>query len=166
MWICRKIVLAIGLSLVVVAARIQAAEHGRPEDKHDHHYHLNMAEVFVGGIYEDGEHGSEDGFAVGLTYERRFSKLLGVGGFCEYAFGDFDSWAIGVPLFIHPHKGWRFAIAPGMEHRDSDNEFLFRTGVAYEFELSERWAMIPEFNVDFVDGDESYAVGVSFGFGF
>ena len=109
---------------------------------------------------------SENGFTIGLTYERRFSELLGIGGFYEYAAGDFDKWSIGVPLFIHPHEGWRFVLAPGLEHRHGDDEFLFRTGVAYEFELSERWVMVPEFNVDFVDGEEAFAFGLSFGFGF
>ena len=69
------------------------------------------------------------------------------------------------PLFVHPHEGWRLALAPGLEHRHGDDEFLLRTGVAYEFELSERWVMIPEFNVDFVDGEEAFVFGLSFGFG-
>ena len=89
-----------------------------------------------------------------------------MGGFYEYAAGDFDKWSIGFPLFIHPHAGWRFVLAPGLEHRHGDDEFLFRTGVAYEFELSERWVMSPELNVDFVDGEEAFAFGLSFGFGF
>jgi len=125
-----------------------------------------MLEIFLGNTYEDPEHGDENGFTVGLVYERRFSELLGIGGFYEYAAGDFDKWSVGVPLFIHPYEGWRFALAPGLEHRHGEDEFLFRTGVAYEFELSERWVMVPEFNVDFVDGEEAFAYGLSFGFGF
>jgi hypothetical protein len=152
--------------LLAVAFTAAAAEQGHGQHEEARHYHVNTAEVFIGGTYEDGEHGSEDGFTVGLTYERRLSELLGVGGFYEYAAGDFDKWSIGVPLFIHPYGGFRFELAPGMEHRDGDDDFLFRTGVGYEFELSERWMMMPEFNVDFVDGDESYVFGVSFGYGF
>jgi hypothetical protein len=53
-----------------------------------------------------------------------------------------------------------------LEHREGETEFLFRAGVAYEFELSERWAVIPEVNVDFVDGEEAFVFGLSFGFGF
>jgi hypothetical protein len=47
-----------------------------------------------------------------------------------------------------------------------EDTLLFRTGVAYEVELAERWALIPEFNVDFVDGQQSYVLGVSVGLGF
>ena len=166
MLIYRKTVLTTVLCLLVTAARIPAAEHTRGEHHPGRHHYTNIAEVFLGGTYEDGEHGSESGLTIGFAYERRISELLGVGGFYEYAAGDFDKWSIGVPLFVHPYKGWRFVLAPGMEHRDSDNEFLFRTGVGYEFELSERWVAIPEFIVDFVDGEEAYVFGVTFGFGF
>ena len=135
-------------------------------DHESGHYHVNMIELFLGNTYEDSDHGSENGFTFGLTYERRLSELIGVGGFFEYSEGDFEMWSVGVPLFIHPYAGWRFTLAPGLEHRDGDDEFLFRTGVAYEFELSENWFMLPEVYVDFVDGEETIALGVSFGFGF
>jgi hypothetical protein len=59
----------------------------------------------------------------------------------------------------------RFVLAPGLEHRDDENEFLFRAGVAYEFEIG-RWSIAPEFNVDFVDGEKAYVYGLSFGWGF
>ncbi|MHC4325071.1 MAG: hypothetical protein ACYSUX_12475 [Planctomycetota bacterium] len=158
---CWRVVLVSAVYLAVAAPQLYAAE-----QTHSTHHHLNMAELFLGNTYEDSGHGSKNGFSIGLTYERRFSELLGFGGFYEYAAGDFDKWSIGVPLFIHPHEGWRFALAPGLEHRHGKDEFLFRAGVAYEFELSERWIMMPEFNVDFVDHEEAFVYGLSFGFGF
>ncbi|MHC4573319.1 MAG: hypothetical protein ACYS76_04190 [Planctomycetota bacterium] len=166
MWTYWKGFWATTFCLMVIAFTAAAAQQEHGEHEQARHYHINMAEIFLGGTYEDAEHGSENGFTVGFTYERRLNELLGVGGFYEYAAGDFDKWSVGAPLFIHPHEGWRFALAPGLEHRDGDDEFLFRTGVGYEFKLSERWVMIPEFNVDFVDGEEAYVFGVSFGFGF
>ena len=163
---CWKVALVIAVYLSVVVPQLFAAEQTHTKHQDSDHYHLNMLEVFLGNTYEDSEHEDDNGFTVGLTYERRLSDLLGIGGFYEYAADDFDKWSIGAPLFIHPHKGWRFALAPGLEHRHGDNEFLFRTGVAYEFKLSERWVMIPEFNVDFVDGEEAFVFGISFGFRF
>lgn len=59
-----------------------------------------------------------------------------------------------------------FEVFLGNTYVDSDDEFLLWTGVGYEFELSEKWVMFPEFNVDFVDGEESFAYGISLGFGF
>jgi len=130
------------------------------------HYHTNLVELFLGNTYEDGDHGSENGFSVGLVYERRLDKLFGIGGFYEYVAGDFDKWSVGIPLFIHPYKEFRFTLAPGLEHRNGDDEFLFRLGVGYEFKLSKRWVWMPEFNVDFVDGQEAYVFGLAIGYGF
>lgn len=59
-----------------------------------------------------------------------------------------------------------FEVFLGNTYVDSDDEFLLLTGVGNEFELSEKWVMFPEFNVDFVDGEESFAYGISLGFGF
>ena len=67
---------------------------------------------------------------------------------------------MGLPLFIHLDKDFRFLVAPWLEHKDSENEFLFRTGLAYEFEFGS-WAISPEFNVDFVDGEEALVYGLS-----
>ncbi len=152
--------------LTAISASLFAAEQEHETHQDSEHYHSNLVELFLGNTYEDADHGSENGFTIGFTYERRFSKLLGVGGFYEYAAGDFDKWSVGAPLFIHPYKGFRFALAPGLEHRDGDDEFLFRTGVGYEFELSERWIIMPEFSVDFVDGEESLVFGFVLGYGF
>jgi len=161
-----KVALISIVYLAVTSPQLFAAEQTHATHQDSEHHHLNILEIFLGNTYEDAEHGDEDGFTVGLVYERRLSEFLGIGGFYEYAAGDFDKWSIGVPLFIHPHEGWRFVLAPGLEHRHGDDEFLFRIGAAYEFELSERWVMIPELNVDFVDGEEAFAFGLSFGFGF
>jgi hypothetical protein len=161
-----KLVLASAACVTVMAPAGRTAEHAPESHESSPHYHPQVLELFLGDTYEDGEHGDEHGFTVGLTYEYRFAELFGTGGFVEYACGDFSAWTAGVPLFIHPYKGWRFALAPGLEYKDDEGEFLFRIGVAYEFELSERVVLMPEFNVDFVDGEELYVFGLSFGWGF
>ena len=154
------------LPFSVIVTDCSAAKPAHTTDSETRQHHRNMVELFIGNTYEDAHDEAENGFTAGLTYERRLSDLLGVGGFYEYAGSDFEKWSIGAPLFIHLYKGWRLTLAPGLEHREDDDEFLFRTGVAYEIELSERWALIPELNVDFVDGEQAYVFGLSFGFGF
>lgn len=161
-----RLILASAVCVVVMAPAGLAAEHVPESHEGTHHYHPHMLELFLGDTYEDGEHGDEHGLTVGLIYEYRFSELFGTGGFLEYACGDFSAWTGGVPLFIHPYKGWRFALAPGLEYRDDEEEFLFRAGVGYEFKLCERSVLMPEFNVDFVDGEELYVFGLAFGLGF
>jgi hypothetical protein len=153
-----KIILSVAVFLVTMPLEIPASgnEHGDHEEFHPHRLELSL-----GNTHEHGE----DGFTVGLKYEYRLQELFGIGAFWEYAAGHFDKWNAALPIFIHPYRGLRFVLAPGLEHRDDENEFLFRTGVAYEFEIG-RWSITPEFNVDFVDGEEAYVYGLSFGWGF
>ena len=161
-----KIALVSAIYLIITASHLLAAEQTTATHPDAGHHHQSVVEFFVGNTYEDSHHGSENGFTVGFTYERRLSALWGVGGSYEYAAGDFDKWSIAVPLFIHPYKGWRFELAPGLEHKKSEDAFLLRIGAAYEFMLSNRWMLIPEIAVDFVDGDEAIVYGLAFGFGF
>lgn len=50
---------------------------------------------------------------------------------------------------------------------ESETSFTFRVGAGYEFELSRRWSLAPEFNADFISGKRATLVyGLSLGFGF
>jgi hypothetical protein len=155
-----KIILSIAVFLVAMPLEIPASEkeHGGHEESQ---HHRNRMELFFGNTHEHGE----DGFTVGLSYGYLLQEFIGVGGTFEYATGHFDKWSVTVPLFMYPYGGLRFALAPGLEHREGENDFLFRVGVAYEFEIG-RWSISPEFDVDFVDGEKAYVYGLSFGWGF
>ncbi len=122
----------------------------------------NRVELFLGNTHEEGE----NAFSTGLSYEYRMHEFLGIGGLVEFAGMNAREWVFAIPLLIHPYKGLRFALAPGlMLPKEDKNEFLFRVGVAYEFEIG-RWSITPEFNVDFVGGEEALVYGLSFGYGF
>jgi len=103
---------------------------------------------------------------MGTKYEYHFSETNGVGGLIEYSSGELDSWVIAVPLFIHPYKGLRLLGAIGFDERNNDTEFLFRAGIGYKFKINDKWNIIPEFNYDFVEGDEKYGYGVIFNYEF
>jgi carbohydrate-selective porin OprB len=113
----------------------------------------------VGFFVGNRDEGSSNGFTVGAEYEYRLSKLLGIGGFAEYAGGDFDSLVLGVPVTFHPLAGWAFQLAPGVEF-NSGTELLFRIGAGYEFEISPQWSLVPKLSVDFVDGDSVFVYGL------
>ena len=117
----------------------------------------NAVSVAVGNT----QNGSLNGATIALGYERRLSPLIGVGGFAEYAGGDFGVATVGAKLLMHPHAGWEFKLAPGVEFDGGERDFLFRVGVAYEFEIVPRWSLAPEVNVDFVDGERQLVYGVS-----
>ena len=82
-----KVALVGALYLAVAAPHLFAAEQTQATHQDSGHYHHNVVELLLGNTYEDTDHGSENGFTVGYTYERRLSELLGVGGFYEYAAG-------------------------------------------------------------------------------
>ena len=155
--------LLVAVFWVMIPVKIWAGEAERNHKKETPEHHHGV-ELFLGNTQDDGE----NAFSIGLTYEYRLSELFGIGGLIEYAGEDFREWILAVPFFLHPYKGWRFLVAPGIDidDEDGDNNFLFRAGAAYEFEIAERWSITPEFNVDFVDGDEVLVYGLSFGYGF
>jgi len=129
-------------------------------EEEEAHERRNTTELFVGGAYES----SENAFVVGLAHEYRFHRYLGIGGFAEYMTSPFEKWSFGVPLFVHPWRGIRLQVAPGFEHHDGEDEFLFRVGAGYEFELSHHWRLIPEVLGDFVDGERAILYGVTIGY--
>lgn len=112
--------------------------------------------VFVGNT----QNGSSHGFTFRGEYEYRLTKLIGVGGLAEYASGDFNSLKLGVPVTFHPLGGWAFRLAPGLSFNSGTN-LLFRIGAGYEFEIAPRWSLVPEFNVDFVDGETELVYGLT-----
>lgn len=151
---------AAALMLAMVFISPSAAQEVHEIHGEGHHYR-HRVELFLGNSHHDGE----NGFTVGLTYAYRLHKMLGIGGLVEGVAGDFEEWVFAAPVFIYPYRGLRFVGAPGLSHEHGENEFLFRTGVGYEFEI-DRWSITPEFNVDFVDGNQTFVFGVSFGLGF
>jgi len=156
-----KILFFLLVAAIIVPNEVMAEEETQSEHSSEFEHRHSVA-FFMGNTHD----GSEDGFSVGLDYEYRLSETNGIGGLIEYASGELDSWVVAAPLFIYPYKGLRLVVALGFEYGHSETEFLVRTGIAYEFEMGERWTITPKFNVDFVDSEEKYVYGVAFGYGF
>jgi len=142
------------------------------EEEHagsDHSLHKHHVALFLGNTQD--EHG-DSGISVGVDYEHRINKWLGVGGFVEYAGGDLENLRIGIPLFIHPYKEWRLLAAIGGEiykdqvSNEKDRGFVFRTGVGYLFPVGKDITVAPEFFVDFSEHETLFTYGLSVGYGF
>lgn len=154
--------MALCLLLITFVAGPALSEESADGHHEEGHEDSNDVGLFLGGSH----HKDENGFSVGLDYEHRLNAIFGAGGLVEYTAGDFDSWVIAPSLFIHPYKGFRLILAPGVETKESKSNFLFRTGLAYQFEIGNKWSISPEYNVDFVHGETVHVYGVSFGLGF
>lgn len=126
-----------------------------------HPFRVNTVALFVGMASE----GSRDnGVALGLEYEHRFSAAFGIGALAEHTYGDLDTWVLALPFAFHSGP-WKFYLAPGMEYRHSHREPMVRLGGEYGFHYG-RWEISPQIDVDLVAGEKIYVMGLTFGRGF
>jgi len=104
-----------------------------------------------------------DGGTVGLGYERRLSRLIGVGAFAEYVFGESQVPVVGAGVYLHPTEKFRVGLAAGAEF-DEETEALFRVGVAYRVWRYRRIKVTPAVNLDIVrNKDPVIVLGIEFG---
>lgn len=133
-----------------------ADERGGGESDGDE-YHEHTVAFFVGAAEEGAR---EDGIAVGVEYEHRRSRRFGIGVLLEHTFGDVDTWVFAVPFAYHGGR-WKVYAGPGVEDGQEDNETLLRVGGEYGFEVGD-WEIAPQLDVDFVEGEETWILGVTF----
>jgi hypothetical protein len=130
-----------------------------PEAHEEHH--KNLLALFIGFASEDRR---ESGFALGLEYERRLNRKFGIGILAEHTFGDIQTNVYVLPLALHTGP-WKFYVAPGIEHSKLGNENMLRIGGEYAFEVG-HWEVSPQIDLDFVEGDRIFVIGVTIGKGF
>ena len=70
-------------------------EEGHEEQGHEGGHHRNHVALFLGITHE----GEENGFTVGIDYERRITARIGVGAIFDYASGDFRTTVLGAAAF-------------------------------------------------------------------
>jgi len=125
--------------------------------------------VFVGvGVEKDHGH-SESGTALGFKYELRFHQAWSACVDLEKLNGSETdrSEVVALTLGFHPTENWRLFFGPGYEFHGKKDKALFRTGIAYEWELKNNWSLSPEVIADFVDGGaKTYVAGLSLGYHF
>ena len=168
MFVHRSCLLVIALITgAAPVATTNAAEHEHEgEDAHEeshaasHEYHANTLGLFLGVTQE----GRAEDFTIGLEYERRLNKSFGIGAVAEYVSGDLDFWVYAVPFAYHTGP-WKFYVAPGIEDGEEDSDFLVRVGGEYAFELG-KWEVSPQIDLDFVDNNEVWVLGIVIGRGF
>jgi len=123
-----------------------------------HHLSILLADTRI-----DGEGNNS---TLGIDYEYRVSPLIGLGAVIEHAYGGLDATTLLAVADIHIYEGFTMQVGPGFEHRKSENVFVARAGILYEFEY-ENFTMSPQLHWDFHQGEASAMVaGFAIGFSF
>ncbi len=145
----RALPLAVSLALPVMAQEHDVAVH-------DHHEPHSVIGVFIGDTTED----RRDGLTLGLEYEYRATKRLGVGFTAERVSGDFDTTVFALPVALHEGP-WKVYAGPGIERGEEGDEPLLRVGLEYGFHVGE-YEISPQIDMDFVDGERLFVFGAVF----
>jgi len=155
--------LLLALLLAGLAAPPVNAEEGESEVWEKHPHHLS---VITGGTHDH----DETAFTLGLDYEYRVNRLLGLGTVAEYAFHHLDSWTILAVADVHVWRGLALQTGPGIEIVDEDEgheeEFVYRAGLLYEFELPRRFTVSPQVHYDVGTGINALVFGLAVGVNF
>ena len=155
-------VLALPLALASALGFAEESHHGDHEASHEHHYHKNVAGVFVGVTHAGRRKNAP---AIGFEYSHRFTEHFSVGGVAEYTGGDADIWIAAIPFGWHLGH-WKLYAAPGIEDGHHGTEELVRLGVEYAFEMGDGWEVAPQVNVDIVESEDVWVFGLVFARGF
>lgn len=127
----------------------------------------HIFEVFLGQTYADHHGQDEQAFSIGAQYRYAISHVMSVGVLAEYTDSPFDAWILGLPYVLNLSESpWQLTLMPGVELEGGEKEFLFRTGVGYEFERQGGYSIKPEINFDWVDGEIAVVAGASIGWRF
>ena len=123
----------------------------------------NHIGLFLGATHKQ----SDDGFSIGIEYERDVSELIGLGVVVEST-PSLNERVIAAPAaFLHPIGALEVALAPGLQVEDGDTDFMFRIGVGWEFDVGQGFSLAPEVNFDFVSGNDNALVyGLALGYAF
>jgi hypothetical protein len=176
------ILAAILITVLPALAEEEHDSHGEAAEHHGggHHAHQNELALFLGGT---DEHGHDTEFTIGLEYYRSVSPEWAIGGIAEYAGGELRNTMLLVPVQWKPVGGLILTAGPGVEFhqgRGSGDDhhvakagggevdedatyFVFRLGAGYAFHVGDRYSIMPNVNLDLVEGEEVWVWGMVFG---
>ena len=151
-------------SILFTAGSIAAAEedHGK-----SHHFHKNHFALFLGTTQPADHSGIADAaFTVGIDYERRLNRRIGVGFLADVVTGGNREFLVGLPMFLHVGKRAKFQLAPGW-HKVAEGQekgLVWRTGFLWDFEVGKN-TVSPSIYYDITEHDNLFVVGVGIGKG-
>ena len=149
------------LAATLLAAPASAQEHA----EHSEHG-PNHISVVVGAT----DNTEDTALTFGIDYEYRFSRMLGLGVVAEHAIDDIDATTVLLVADLHFGPGFVVQTGPGVEFLDteegSEEEFVYRIGALYEFELGGGATLSPQLHYDITAEDDSVVALLAWGINF
>jgi hypothetical protein len=138
-----------------------AQSSGEEPEEQEHRYGVA---AFLGGTR--AEHGTE--FTFGLEAGYVLNRSWSVGAVIERAERERHSTLFLVGVGWHPFgPGFRLQLGVGRKDPAGESQNVWRTALAYEFEVAHDWAVKPYLALDFIENEEDEEVfGVYIGRGF
>ncbi|RZO64188.1 MAG: hypothetical protein EVA70_08580 [Parvularculaceae bacterium] len=133
-----------------------AQENLESEEESPHH-----VSVVLGGTHV----ASEDltAFTVGIDYEYRVNRLLGLGFVVERAFGEIDATTVLAVADIHIWRGLAVQAGPGIEFVGNEEVAVGRIGTLYEVTLDSGYTISPQLHYDISAEEDSLVFGIAIG---
>lgn len=174
----KKIILLIIIPFFAFAQHDYSAG-TKSETEHGYSHHASAFLGATSGVFEN----AATGFTIGLEYEYIFgstSPLMGIGGLFEAVIFEETEYVLGIPIFIHPYKGFKFFVSPNMLFREegeinrkdneivgenlieSSNKFFIRMGAGYDFHF-DNFALTPSVSFDLIEAKSYLVYGINFG---
>jgi hypothetical protein len=110
-----------------------------------------------------GAASNEDGnaFSMGVDYQYRLGRVVGIGALADYAGGHIQSTLIAPAVYLHAWK-FEFTVAPAIEITEEEIAGVLRLGAAFAFELK-GVSIIPAV---FWDSERNHKSTLVYGVGF
>jgi len=160
--LCLAATVAGTVALLVPSSQVaaQATIHHNAPAVHFDEEERHHISVFTGAT--DIINHAESAFTLGIDYEFRINRLVGLGFIAERAFGDIDATTLFAVTDIHLWRGLVTQLGAGFESSHGETYFAARIGALYEIEISGGFTFAPQFHYDFSEED-SLVFGLSIG---
>ena len=165
--IARTLRLVLTLLVVLLSTHVtyaQGVDHSSDDAHHGedkaHHSRSHLA-LFAGNTQLEGH----SAFTFGADFEYRLPFLndrIGVGALAEAVMGDHTATIVGGVFYVHPVGNFKVLFAPSAEFTEGHKEFLFRSGVGYDWHVGQV-SVTPSASLDFVGGHVAQVYGVALG---
>ena len=166
--IVRTLSVLVCVGMLTTGLIAEEAHHGDHSDLEGTHDHRNHLALFIGSTQSEEHEGDRDEpqFTLGVDYERRLTKLFGLGLLADFVIEGHREVLLGVPAFLHIPHGPTFQLAPGWHKVKDDGESggVLRLGLLWEFEVR-TISLTPAVFYDISEHDNLWVLGFNVGKG-